>query len=235
MAKPYELDLGFQPFFKTQRQHRQAVLVPFASRITIWLRSKSKSHTRHRHHSETRIPVPYSSSTMSRWAPFSGMAASNRRTSSLESTVGNRVGFLARTASSDPMSFSNQRSQVLLQNVAIQEQNRPEGLVLRAGRNPAVAGQMRQKGLDIRFAHVPWVNPAAGPPAMEAQKLLHPPCVSLRGAPGRAVDFAGGFVLVQELHGASVPRKNCSVHSRGRIRRKTKPTRNLTRPSPPVL
>lgn len=96
----------------------------------------------------------------------------------------------------------------------VQEQDRAEGLVLRAFRQPTIDRQMGEERLDFLLPHLSGMNPMAGAIVMKPQKLLDPAAVGLNGSLGQAADFAGRPILFEEFHLHSLPRKNCSVNSR---------------------
>jgi hypothetical protein len=94
---------------------------PFPSRTAISLRDKSTSLTRRRAHSIRRCPDPYINDAMSQRVPRSRLRTA--ATSLLESTTGRRKGPLRAD-------HTLQYTEILVEDVAVEEQKRGEGLVL---------------------------------------------------------------------------------------------------------
>ena len=71
-----------------------------------------------------------------------------------------------------------------LQDFAEQEEEGGEGLVLSAGGDLSIDGEVGEEGVDLAVSHLSGVDPATGPVAMEAEKAFHPVEVSCLGANG---------------------------------------------------
>ena len=81
--------------------------------------------------------------------------------------------------------------------MAIEKQDRPERLILRALGHAAVDGQVSQKRFRVWLAHVLGMNPSACAIMMKAQKLLNPAPICGDSARSQSPYFACRFVLVK--------------------------------------
>ena len=84
--------------------------------------------------------------------------------------------------------------------MALQEQDRSQRLVLRAGRDATVDGEMRQERLDLRLAHLFRVNPLPDAIVVKPHEFLDPTPVRLDRARSQPPHLAGGFVSIEEFH-----------------------------------
>ena len=87
-----------------------------------------------------------------------------------------------------------------MKNVAVEEKQSSEGLVLGAGGDVTVDGQMGEESFDLGGAHVDGVAEAFRS-LVEADVLLNPAEVALFGAEGEAANAEGLTDLFEELHG----------------------------------
>src|SRR5262245_450948 len=142
-------------------------LRPLPSRMTIWFVAKSTSFTRRRQHSSRRSPEPYSKTAMSRCTPVSCWRTA--RTSSRANTTGRYWPFR-------PDDVVEPR-QLDVENVAVQEEQCAQRLVLGRGRDLAVDGERGQERGYFGRAHLDRV-----PLAVEEDVPPDPVNVGLLGA-----------------------------------------------------
>jgi hypothetical protein len=120
------------------------ILVALPARTVIWLRAKSASCTRRRTASRRWSPDPYNRMAMRRWVPRSWRMTA--RTSSRVSTTGRRTVRSAHDVV--------EPREVLFQHLAVEEEQRAQGLVLGGGGDLAVDGQRGQELRYVGSAHL---------------------------------------------------------------------------------
>jgi hypothetical protein len=93
-------------------------------------------------------------------------------------------------------------SNVALQHIAVEEQDSGQGLVLRAGGDVTLDGQVREKRFDIGRGKVLWMAEAFGRSG-EAKELLDPAHVACFRADGEMANTCDGADLIEEFHESS--------------------------------
>jgi hypothetical protein len=117
------------------------------------------------------------------------------RASSLVRTVGSRLGALGADGVDGVV-------EVLLEDLAVEEQDSVKSLVLCRGGYFALHSQVGEEGFDLRGAHVPWV-----PLVVEQDEAFDPPDIGVFGADGVMLAADRIADLIEQCVGTSRHRR----------------------------